>query len=155
MKSWYINLNIKEWDVKGFKNSTVKHSKLSVRTGEVLLVYILYACVVFSWSIKRDKLVKIRSFWESTVASVWNTKGGDTMLLKALKGGMREGNGTVALPHGWSVGLAGGSAVNTLHSGEVPVEAGMLMVPYGATQRMATPILSLSAWLSRNNGKLY
>ncbi len=68
---------------------------------------------------------------------------------------MREGNGTVALPHGWSVGLAGGSAVNTLHSGEVPVEAGMLMVPYGATQRMATPILSLSAWLSRNNGKLY
>lgn len=49
------------------------------------------------------------------------------MLLKVLRvrGGIWEGNGTVALPHGWSVGLAGGSAVNTLHSGEVPVEAGL------------------------------
>lgn len=49
----------------------------------------------------------------------------DTVLLKVLRRGMWEGYGTVALPHGWSVGLAGGSAVNTLHSGEVPVEAGL------------------------------
>lgn len=32
---------------------------------------------------------------------------------------------SVVLPHGWSVGSAGGSAVNTIHSGRDPVEAGL------------------------------
>ncbi len=126
----------------------------------------ILVCVCLAGALKREKLVKIRSFSESTVASVWNKKRGDTMLLascyaaESAERGIVGGKRHRSLATWLVCGVSRGAAQSTLHSvgkfrWRQDSAMALLMVPYGATQRMATSILSLSAWLSRNNGKLY
>lgn len=64
-------------------------------------------CVCLAGALEREKLVKI-IFRKHQCKCVKRKKKETQLVLKVLRGGMWEENGTVALPHGWSVGLAGG-----------------------------------------------